>query len=87
MESSQLTKDFDRKIIGPNPVVAYPEAAEGYRPLGSNTFNQFIIETYSQYSTYLTRFLKEGAAAAAVAKELDQDACKNRDPIKVENSY
>jgi hypothetical protein len=87
MESNQLTADFGRKILGPNPVIAHPEAAEGYRPIGANNFNQFIIETYSQYSPYLTRFLAEGAAAAAVPKELDKDACKKRDPNKVETFY
>jgi hypothetical protein len=87
MESTQLTSDFSRKILGPNPVIAYPDATEGYRPIGANNFNQFIIETYSQYSPYLTRFLAEGAAAAAIPKELDKDACKKRDPNKVETFY
>lgn len=87
MPSTDLTANFDRKIIGPNPVLAQPEAAEGYRPIGANTFNQFIIETYSQYSPYLTRFLTEGAAAADAPKEIDKDACKKRDPNKVETFY
>jgi len=81
----KLATDLKKRIQGTDPVQAKP--ADGYRPITSASFPDFIVQTYSQYSPYLQRVLKEGAAAAAVPKEIDRDACKKRHPNKIETFY
>ena len=78
--------DLKKRIQGVDPVQAKP-GANGYRPITSAAFPDFIVQTYQQYSPYLQRVIKEGKEAAAVPKELDKDACKKRDPNKVETFY
>lgn len=87
MEREDFTTELKKRIVGVDPVQAKPDPAEGYRPITSVTFPDFIIQTYNRFSPYLQRVLKEGAAAAAVPKELDKDACKKRDPNKIETFY
>ena len=84
---SEFTTDLKKRIYGSDPVVAKPAAAEGYRPITSASFPDFMLQTYRQFSPYLQRVLKEGKEAAAVPKPLDKDACKKRDPNKVETFY
>ena len=73
-----------------------PHKVVPYRPVTSAAFSDFITQTYSQYSPYLIRILQnktagmsdaDAIAAAAEPKEVDQDACKKRDPNKVETFY
>jgi len=78
--------DLKKRIVGIDPVEAKPVPAE-YRPITSAAFPDFVIQTYRRFSPYLQRFIKEGAAAAAIPKPLDKDACKKRDPNKVETFY
>jgi len=87
MESDEFKRaiDLKKRIQGTDPVQAKP--IDGYRPITSASFPDFIVQTYSQYSPYLQRVLKEGVSAAAQPKELDKDACKKRDPNKIETFY
>jgi hypothetical protein len=87
MPREEFTTDLKKRIVGTDPVQAKPDPVDGYRPITSVTFPDFIIQTYNRFSPYLQRVLKEGAAAAAVPKELDKDACKKRDPNKIETFY
>lgn len=80
----EFTTDFRRKVASANPVEA---AAKLYRPISAPTFRDFIVQTYAQFSPMLLRVLKEGEAAIRAEKELDRDACKKRDPDKVETFY
>jgi hypothetical protein len=74
------------KILKANPTEIIPTGAI-YRPISSAAFSDFIVQTYNQYSPMLQRILREGAAAARTAKEPDRDACRRRDPNKVETFY
>jgi hypothetical protein len=87
LEDDELTVTLKQRIAGTDPVQAKPGKAEGYRPITSADFPDFVVQTYEQYSPYIQRVLKEGAAAAAIPKELDKDACKNRDPNKIQTFY
>lgn len=58
-----------------------------YAPVSTPKFRDFIVQVYQQYSQHLERVIRLGAAGAAVPKELDKDACRRRDPNKVENFY
>lgn len=58
-----------------------------YRPITAATFQDFIVQTYNQYSPSLLKLLREGPASLAKPKEIDRDACMRRDPNKVENFY
>ncbi len=75
-------------IQGSNPVEAAP-ADKVYRPISSARFNDFILQTYAKYSDSLMRLAKARAAGAAEApkKEINKNACKERDPNKVTNFY
>jgi len=77
---NQFTEDV--KAVMGNPVTTGE-----YRPITSAFFPDFILQTYMQFSPYLQRVLKEGKEAAAEPKPLDKDACKKRDPNKVETFY
>ena len=56
-----------------------------YRPLSSASFPDFIIQTFSQYSPYLQRVIKEGAAAAEEAAAEGEGAKNDCDSIKKKN--
>jgi hypothetical protein len=75
-------------IQGTNPVEASP-ANKIYRPIISSRFSDFILETYAKYSDSLTRMARARAAGAAEVpkKEINKNACKERDPNKVTNFY
>ena len=79
-------KTIQQKILKESPIEASPEGMI-YRPITASTFRDFIVQTYAQFSPTLMRVLREGAAAAKEPKELDKDACKRRDPNKVETFY
>lgn len=80
------SKAIQMKILKESPLEIEPEA-KIYRPITAATFPDFIIQTYNQYSPTLLKVLKEGPAALAKPKEIDRDACKRRDPNKVETFY
>ena len=93
MESVDLTEQLKKRIVGKNPVKAVGQtfdlhdkliAVDEYRPITSAEFPDFMIQSYVQYSPHLQRLLKEGPS---VKPELDKDACKKRDPNKVETFY
>lgn len=77
---------LQQKILKESPIEILPEA-KIYRPITSATFPDFIIQTYNKYSPTLMKVLREGPAALSKPKEIDRDACKKRDPNKVENFY
>ena len=86
-------KDHIKDLIQAKPVDVTPLA---YMPVSSTKFPNFMVQTYLQYSLYLQRILKEMAtgkskddaeAAVIAEKALDEDACKRRDPNKVETFY
>jgi hypothetical protein len=86
-------KDHIKDLIQAKPVDVTPPA---YMPVSSTKFPNFMVQTYLQYSLYLQRILKEMAtgkskddaeAAVIAEKALDEDACKRRDPNKVETFY
>jgi hypothetical protein len=58
-----------------------------YRPISSPLFHKFIVQTFSSYSQLVMRVLAEGKEKAQQKKEIDPDACKRRDPNKVETFY
>jgi hypothetical protein len=77
-------------VVPSNKYVAGPSTdrvvRNEYRPISSASFPDFIIQAFNQYSPYLQRVLTEGRAAAAVAKPLNKNACKER-PTKLETFY
>ncbi len=75
-------------IRGADPVEVAP-ANKVYRPISSARFSDFILQTYARYSDSLTRLAAARAAGAAEApkKEINKNACKERDPNKVTNFY
>ena len=100
LAKADFNEEMKKRFKGPEPVQAKPaeikaivDAKKGlqtvypYRPITSRSFSSFITQTFSQYSPYLERVLRDGAAAAAEPKEVDQEACKKRDPNKVETFY
>ena len=100
LAKEDFNEALKKRFKGPEPVQAKPaeitaivdtkkgpQAVFPYRPVTSAAFSDFITQTYSQYSPYLLRVLRDGVAAAAEPKEVDQDACKKRDPNKVETFY
>lgn len=74
------------KVMTTNPVEAAP-ADELYRPISSPRFSDFIVQVYEQFSPMLREALRAKAAGTEVVKTIDQDACKRRDPNKVETFY
>ena len=94
LTAEDLTEQLKKRIVGKNPVKAVGQtydlndkliAAEEYRPITSADFPDFMIQSYAQYSPHLQRLLKEGVSTKS--KEIDKDACKKRDPNKVETFY
>jgi hypothetical protein len=82
--ATDLRKQLDQKPdVEVNPKI--------YRPISSPAFPQFIVSTYHQYSKFLKATIdlgsKEAAREALLAKEPNPDACKLRDPNKVETFY
>lgn len=88
------TKDFFREdgaalqklILKTNPVETAPED-NVYRPISSPDFGQFIVQSFVNYSPLLQQVIERGPASLDVAKEINKDACKARDPNKVETFY
>ena len=94
LTADDLTEQLKKRIVGKNPVKAVGQtydlndkliAAEEYRPITSADFPDFMIQSYAQYSPHLQRLLKEGTSMKPM--EIDKDACKKRDPNKVETFY
>jgi hypothetical protein len=95
MIDDDFTEQLKKKIVGKNPVKAVGQtfdlqdnliAAEEYRPITSAEFPDFMIQSYAQYSPHIQRLRKEGAGSVK-STEIDKDACKKRDPNKVETFY
>ena len=53
----------------------------------SSSFQDFMVQTYIQYSPILQKVLREGPDSIKAEKILDKDACKRRDPNKIETFY
>jgi len=72
------------------PEVAPPGGE--YTPVRSASFPDFMVQTFARYSPFYS-LLEEAAKSgrpvtdALAAKEPDKDACKRRDPNKVETFY
>ncbi len=79
-------KELETRLNPQPPIEITPDDGV-YRPISAPTFQDFMIQTYAQYSPYLKKILEEGVAEAKKPKEIDPDACKRRDPNKVENFY
>ncbi|NBV89706.1 MAG: hypothetical protein EBR88_09390, partial [Betaproteobacteria bacterium] len=75
-----------QKLLTTSPVEVAP-ADKIFRPISSASFQEFIVQTYAQYSPMLQRVMREGVGAIRTAKEPDRDACRRRDPNKVETFY
>ncbi len=56
-----------------------------YRPITARTFDTFIRQNYAQFAPRLLEALVPGFDPAA--KVLDRDACKRRNPDKIETFY
>jgi hypothetical protein len=81
------SKTIRAKIQETNPVEIAP-ADKIYRPLSAPSFQDFIVQTFAQFSPTLMRVLQSGnMSAAKLAQALDPDACKRRDPNKIETFY
>ena len=81
---AKISNKLQDMIIKASPVEVTPTI---YRPITSPAFSDFMIQTYAQYSPMLQKIMREGPAAVTAEKTLDKDACKRRDPNKVENFY
>jgi len=66
-----------------------PEVApSAFQPIQSTQFQDFMVQTYGQYSPYFKDIEKILAAGGVPPpKEIDRDACKRRDPNRVETFY
>ena len=63
-------------------------AGNKYIPITSSTFQDFMVQTYATYSPYFKDIEALLAAGGKPPpKEIDKDACKRRDPNKVETFY
>lgn len=71
----------DIRGLNPNPAKIAPGA---FVPPTSTGFTRFIWTTYGRYSQYVEREIKSAAAALTT---VDKDACKRRDPNKIETFY
>jgi hypothetical protein len=80
-----FTPSLKEKFKGPDPVSVKPTT---YTPVSSPNFSDFVVQSYMQYSPFLTDLLTKRAAGitATEKKEPDRDACKKR-PTKVETFY
>ena len=70
-----------RQSLGRPDVPEAKPAKSIYRPITSGAFQDFIITTYKGYSALATAAFEGGE------RVLDKDACKKRDPNKVETFY
>lgn len=77
---SEEVRAIRQSLGGPTVPEAKPTKSL-YRPITSGAFQDFIITTYRQYSALATAAFEEGE------RVLDKDACKKRDPNKVETFY
>jgi hypothetical protein len=71
------------KVEGPDG----KETAPVYRPITAPAFRRFIVQTYNQYSPFLQKLIATGRRDRVGEEEIDKDACKRRDPNKVETFY
>jgi hypothetical protein len=85
-KTTGFSTELQKKILKDTPVEIEPED-KIYRPITSATFPDFIVQTYTQYSPALLKVMKEGVSSLSKTKEIDRDACKRRDPNKVETFY
>lgn len=82
-----LTSDI-KKTLQSNPDTEIKKPDRGiYRPISSGDFRTFITSTYQNHSLQTLLTLADGRAPVKAEKTLDQDACKKRDPNKVELFY
>ena len=73
------------KTRNPNPAGIAPPF---FVPSTSPGFTNFIWFTYGRYSQQIIAdSVKGGVASASKVKGIDQDACKRRDPNKIETFY
>jgi hypothetical protein len=77
------------KYVKTSPVEALPADLEvkGFIPITSGRFPDFMLETYSEYTEVAAAGLAIREGEPMPEKEIDEDACKKRDPNKVENFY
>ena len=81
-----------KAALGAKPVREMIPAGESYVPVTSSTFQDFMVQTYSRYTPFFADMVAAAKAADGkgpppVAREIDKDACKRRDPDKVETFY
>jgi hypothetical protein len=71
--------------------VEYADGKEGpaYRPITSGEFQDFMVQTYRQYSAMVKSQFVVGAGGkkTRAKKEINKEACKERDPNKTEAFY
>jgi hypothetical protein len=89
-------EDFNTGVEGSalKAVLGAPHDAEvkpedkAYRPITSGEFQDFIIQTYREYSA-MTDYVRVGTGGKLerIEKEPDPDACSRRDPNKTEAFY
>jgi hypothetical protein len=64
------------------------QAGPAYRPITSGEFQDFIVQTYRQYADTTGAIMNPATGKLERAeRELDKDACKRRDPNKVETFH
>jgi hypothetical protein len=64
------------------------QAGPAYRPITSGEFQDFIVQTYRQYADTTGAIMNPATRKLERAeRELDKDACKRRDPNKVETFH
>jgi len=83
----KLSSDITKAFRGKDPIELKPVKEEGYRPINSATFSDFMIQTFSQHSPMLKRILEEGVDVLKEKHVPDPEACKKRDPKKIEIFY
>ena len=81
---AKISNKLQDLIVKKPPVDITPPT---YVPVSSTQFQDFMVHTYTQYSPILQKALREGPASITAEKTLDKDACKRRDPNKVETFY
>jgi hypothetical protein len=81
---AKVSNKLQDLIVKKSPVDINPPI---YTPISSSRFMDFMIQTYVQYSPILQKVLREGPDSLTAEKTLDKDACKRRDPNKVETFY
>jgi len=83
VSSKKLAESYDRLTIrtrGKNPVGPTVRHTKSFVPVTSDNFPHFIIRTLTEYSNYAD-------FAPGTEKPIDEDACKKRDPNKIETFF